>query len=503
MQKHLKVKALCAVVVGTLALLLVFNVVGLRLMSNTPTPRKALKLYCAIPLQLPFRPRSLKTVGDEILTQHLFGFHGHTSFGKGFLNNLSVVEIDRNKNRLTVSPNGPLLKSDGTKIEIDQVCGALDNSFRAATHSIFRKVTKNVSCTETSVIIELEKIPVNIKEFFAAPDMAITDEQSELVEASTNKPTSGPYFLKSIEGNTAILGRNTYYPDSLVANLIDEVEFTFGDSKPQEEVLGALGPGGYDLLYVSGHGMSKKLLEEISQKGYRTHIFPSEYVSYIGFNQSRMNLEKRKLIGSIIDLSRQELVDSAPLAQPAYSMCPSDRPYCINETEYDQLISKAGGTDSKLSDSVFTIGILGTARNRALTQAVLNILGKKLPNLQVKIVADSDYTQLQETTDFHMFSLGITPADPLPQYAYMLGHLDLIKGVVNKEELGEISLLDDYSEYSKRVKAIETKIAEERRLVPLVTFPGVVIEGPGMERDEDLAWAWGVQAWTYRVTTDN
>jgi hypothetical protein len=71
--------------------------------------------------------------------------------------------------------------------------------------------------------------------------------------------------------------------------------------------------------------------------------------------------------------------------------------------------------------------------------------------------------------------------------------------VLTKEKITEAALIEDPEEFARAIQNIEKKLLQNRILVPLAHFPGVVAEAPGFERDEALSWSCGTQEWTYRI----
>ena len=58
-------------------------------------------------------------------------------------------------------------------------------------------------------------MPYNLKQLLNYPDFLIEDKLGN----------TGPYYLKSSSPTKVELSRNTYYPEHLVANNIEEVVF--------------------------------------------------------------------------------------------------------------------------------------------------------------------------------------------------------------------------------------------------------------------------------------
>ena len=89
---------------------------------------------------LPMDPRQLFSVGDQVLSEHIFPFHSRESMKEGFMPVFSDVKFDYTENTVTVRPLYPLKISDGTTLSIKEICSAFVSSLRGTQHAPFRSI---------------------------------------------------------------------------------------------------------------------------------------------------------------------------------------------------------------------------------------------------------------------------------------------------------------------------------------------------------------------------
>ena len=112
------------------------------------------------------------------------------------------------------------------------------------------------------------------------------------------------------------------------------------------------------------------------------------------------------------------------------------------------------------------------------------------PNLKRMVSAE---------VDAYIRILGISPGDPLTHFAFVQEATPLIREALPRSRIEELSKIESIDEFNREVLALEHLILRERLMVPLAHFPGIVAYSKNFIRDENLAWSWGIQPWTYRV----
>ena len=101
--------------------------------------------------------------------------------------------------------------------------------------------------------------------------------------------------------------------------------------------------------------------------------------------------------------------------------------------------------------------------------------------------------------DIFLSVLGIPPSDPLGHLSFLMHEEAIFKDLLTEELITTLATETDPQKFNEGVKAVEKKIAQDRKMIPIGHFPGIVATAPHFERDPHLAWSWGIQSWTYRI----
>jgi len=123
------------------------------------------------------------------------------------------------------------------------------------------------------------------------------------------------------------------------------------------------------------------------------------------------------------------------------------------------------------------------------------------PELTLQQIRSSAAKELYSESEVYLAGVGISPSDPISHYAYQLAESNSLNPVVSRSLLAKIASTSSSDAFNSQIKDIERKIAKERLLVPIVHVSGVVAESQIFEKEESLSWSWGIQPWTYRISS--
>ena len=250
-----------------------------------------------------------------------------------------------------------------------------------------------------------------------------------------------------------------------------------------------------ELIFFYGHALRAADLAALDAHGYTWEQFPAEWLVHVGFG-SGVPLEDRKAIADVIDDHREDFLKYAPLGEAAFSIPPANHPFSLTRREYE----KMRGTGSRSLSRPLTISTLASWAKLPLFARIVDRLRKEIPGLDVELLGPQDVGRLfSDSTSIRLSPLGISPADPLNHLAFLATMSGVFAETVPLDEIARIAVLNNTSQFNRAVKSIEQRIVDERRIIPIAHFPGVVASAPGLTRDESIAYTWGIQAWAYRL----
>jgi len=439
-------------------------------------------------------PRAVVTVGDQVVSEHTFGFHSRESIKTGFSSVLSDVDFDKTHNTIEIRPLRPVLDGTGAPIAMQEICSSLDSSLKASVHSAIAPLVTAIRCLDDKIKIEMTTLPANIRFLFTLADFAVF-RPATLPFSPKHHPKSGvtgPYSIDAMTTDQVTLKLNPHYPAHLRANGIAEVTFR---SYPASEALSKISEWDAQsspLNYLYGYTLDSGSLEKLKTKGYRIRQTPSEWLVYLGLNPS-VSAPDRKIFADAARTWRKEILSQSPLGVPAYSLSPSDRPFGLKGDPAD-----LPATDTKALSRVYTLGTLDEWAKVPMFAATLDHIKKRFPEMKIKLFPRTQMNELYSSRVSIVLSpLGISPADPINDFTFLSELSDLIP----RAELTKFSTESDQNRFNEGLLQIEKRVIAANRWVPLGHFPGVVAEANWLERDESLAWAWGIQTWTYRVSS--
>jgi MarR-like DNA-binding transcriptional regulator SgrR of sgrS sRNA len=442
-------------------------------------------------------PRKISTVGDQVLSEHLFAFHARESIRDGFKSVFSDVEIDRKKNKIVISPKYSL-DSYSDESMMDLVCKSFKESLSMSSHVILKPLVKDIYCSKDKVFVELSQIPVNISYLFTLADYSVFENQKLPILKHEKQYSShtGPYNLFSFSDSKVELRLNSDYPKELRANEIEQVDLSSYDNSKSEEVFKSLNPDSNHLVYAYGYSLTNKMLEDIREKKYAVRQMPSEWMVYIGMNNS-IPIEIRDKIQEKILPKVNDFLKSSPLGQRAYSFSPTTRPFGLQESIYHKILKKNPvSTESTGGKKKYKMITLDEWGNIPVFASVIEEIERNCSELiEVEYVDRANINKIwSEEVDMFLSPLGIAPSDPISTFAFLYELRDLI----SEEEILNASLIQEQDKFSEKLKEFEARIVKERRIIPIGHYPGIVLESPNIMREESLSWSWGIQAWTYR-----
>ncbi|MEK7689998.1 MAG: hypothetical protein AAB425_03155 [Bdellovibrionota bacterium] len=447
-------------------------------------------------------PRSIFSVGDQVLSEHLFGFHSQRNFKGGFFPVLSKVDFEYQSRTIRVTPRFPLKRSDGSTITFESVCNSLKESFKGTEHAPFGTLLKEIKCLPEGIEIAMNAIPVNMQALFSLPDFSLFDVDSLPITHQSPVPTTGPYSVRQLESSKAVLVPNAHYPSELTANQIPEVTLEKYQQDGIADFLKSLNPDEQHLLYFQGHALSDRDVKDLEAKAYRIEIFPDEWLAHLGF-QPDLSEGDRHLIAAAIEEKRNEFQKNFRYGQAAFSIPPVGRSFAILESEHAVLAkrevdSKRAG--SRLSKRV-VIGALDYMARIPVIAMMLDTVKQAYPDqVSIKVIPKSEFMKLyEEGVDVYTGIQGISAADPAHHLAFFLKNDAVFAEAITQAEIIQLSTLQDADAFNRMAHALELKLLEKRVIVPIMHFPGIVASAPRFERDDRLAGSWGIQAWTYRV----
>jgi hypothetical protein len=458
-----------------------------------------IRIYHPYRALFPLNPKKVESVGDQVISEHIFGYHSKESMRDDRSDVLSHLEFSTEESRVIISPKVPIKRSDGTHYALEDMCMAIKSGLREGHHAPYRALLKSVTCLQERVEITFEKIPVNLPFLFTLPDLSLFDENTLPIRDQPRFPaTTGPYSLEAITENETRLKINPHYPRSLRANEISTVAYRTYQGSTVVQFVEKLDPKEDHLIYFVGDLLTSALADKLKSKGYRLQIFPSEWLLYFQFTQvPSENLRKR--LGRMFDLLRERLVSHLDFAQAAYSIAPMDRPFGLKKDEYTNAIKTETPHIGERDDYPLRIGLLANTERNPNIQMILGEIRKFFPNIQIRFLRYEEWEKAEKELDVLINALGISQFDPLNHISYLMHQDPLIRETVTDNDVAELASTHKRDDFISKVKDLESTLARERRIFPLAHFPGIVAEAPGFDRDEELSWNWGTQAWTYRV----
>ncbi len=438
-------------------------------------------------------PRKIITIGDQILSEHLFAAHSVRNPNLGLIDVFSTVDINRIDNIIMFSLKNEIILSNGERLSVTDICKSTKLSFLDTSHSQLASLVISVQCSDGNILVKMREIPTNMEALLSIPDFFIYNENQIPVSSENITPTSGPYQLLSISEKQVKLKINKYYPDSLKANNVEYVDINQLESDSLDLFLKTHHDQKHLLAYWGGYFIKDEDIESINNENMVLSIFPSEWVFMIGFNNKTFSLEDRRLLASLINLNKTDILKNSPLAQASNSVSPSDRSFGLLSTDldYPTRIERPIRLSRELS-----IGFRLRDKDQILIKNLISQL-IKIDNLKIEFFDHP--SDIYSKTDAYCGVQGISAGDPVHHMNFFYKYEPLYKEVVSIDELNSISLIDDNQKFVKEIKKIEKRVSSSAVIIPIAHFPGVVLHSNDLKPDEGLVGDWGIRSWTYQV----
>jgi hypothetical protein len=462
------------------------------------------KKFDRISLYYPFsfrdnlNPRSIFSVGDQVLSEHLFGFHARTSIKSGFENLISDVTIDNSSGLLTIKPKYKIKSANGDLLSFEEICNSIKLSLAGTRHAPYSSILKNVNCDEKNDIIKIsfKKIPVNLRFLLTLPDFCLVDPKLVPITNETAlKSSTGPYYLKSIGDGKANLIINPHYPQQLRANTIPEVELVNYKAGNSLDFIESMNTTTHHGAYFFGFSINQLAIEKLKSKGYSVELFPTEWFVYLIARDS-LGSETRENLSKILENFKKSKMMEDSLGSPAHSIAPNDRQYSLIK-DYD-----ASAPLFKISISQVPIKITTFKSwiGNPFFKQTIDEIKKYYPNLELELLDPSESKRIfSDDKKLVLAPLGISPTDPLTHFSFLESALSGFDKVISKEEIAKASIIDDETEFNRNIQNFERRTVKSKLLIPIAHFPGVIAYRKDFKIDQNIAFGWGLQAWAFHL----
>lgn len=443
-------------------------------------------------------PRNIFTVGEQVLSEHVFGYNAKTSLRGGFEGILSDFDFT-SEAQLKLKMKYLVRHPDGTPISFKSYCDGIKESLGGTRHAPYATILNNIDCQDNNntLVASFKKMPVNLRFLFTLPDFCVA-ESSKLPMNSINSfsTATGPYYAKEMTIEGAVLKINPNYPNSLRANNVENVELKKYSAGETIQFINQMNPKTHDAAYFFGYSLNPENITDLRNRGYKVEQYPMEWIVYLIVGQ-KLDLKTKQSIRNIIDVYRKDKLTSESLGTPAYSVAPADRSFALNETEYLKLFppSKIETIHSHLK-----LATLETWVEIPFFKKIIEHLKIQIPNLEIVKLPPKEISKLfNGEYDIVLSPLGISHADPLSHISFLESTLSGFDKVVSKELISEIAVKSNSSDFDTAIKSIEAKIVESGLILPIAHFPGVVAYRNDFIRNDDLSFGWGIQTWAFQV----
>lgn len=440
-------------------------------------------------------PRSILTVGDQIVGEHVFAFHARQTIGGGFQPVISRLDFSIDQGKIDIRPLHAVKTSDGELFPLKDICRSLTASLRGTRHAPYAGLVQGIDCLESEgkLSVRLSAIPANMRFLFTIPDFSIFDAKTVPLTPMNSVPTTGPYSVVSMTRETVELKRNPHYPASLVANTVETVRLHSYPAVGTGGLIEAAAPDSQHMIYLYGYAVAKSDVEKIGAKGYVVETYPGEWLIYVSFGR-KVPLADREAVAAVVDRDRDRWLADAPFGSAAFSISPSDRPFALTRQEYAGSIPETAHSIS-VAKRIVT---LKSWYELPLFRRICDALQVQYPALRLHVV-DQYGNLFSGDTDVIVSPLGISHSDPLSHMAFLASAVPGFDAAVAAGDVATASVVTDPKRFDGVIKKFETSVRQRRAIVPVGHFPGIVAHAPRFERDEDISFSWGIQTWSYRI----
>ncbi len=430
--------------------------------------------------------KNVLTVGDQMLSEHVFAYHQNLSWKKGAETLFSRITPDYKSNTITISQEREIHDQTGKVFSLGELCQSIKTNFTGTLHAQYGDLVKEITCESKTIKISFTSIPNNWQSLFASPDFAITD----------SKLYTGPYYIQSSNNKSVHLKINANYPKDLRANSVSDVYIEAYGANDTTKLVQNLNPEKDHATFLYGHVLQKKDIDSLKGKQFNLQIYQNEWLVYVGFTK-KVNMEDREKISSFLDSKRNDLKSYAELGVPAYSMAPADKSWGITESTYNSLKKKI--TDLKVKKK-YSIATLDEWAKLPLFAKVLELLKANF-EIEIKLFPRNELGKIyEEGADLFISPMGVSPDDPVGHLYFFTSFSDEYSQVLNAgHELQKVATIKDSVAFGNALKDLEIRAIKHKLLLPLFHYPSIVAESPRLQKDPSLSWDWGIQAWTYQI----
>lgn len=463
--------------------------------SHKSTHQKAFKVLVPFVFSESIDPLNIVTVGDQILSEHIFAFHAKATFENGYEGVVSELDFSR-PNTVTIKPRLDLKTADDKPISFDAICDSLRVSSKGSRHANYSPLLKEIRCNsaESEIEISYSTMPVNLRMLFTLPDYAIADRRDLPVKPGSLK-TSGPYILSSLSTESASLLPNENFPEDLVSNRLPVIisRYAAGDSK---HIIESLKSNDVDAAYFFGQALGKEDASNAREQGYKVETHPAEWLIYLSLNSKVPQDVRTELRLEVRDFQASSDFQNS-LGQPAYSLSPSDQPFGLSAQ--DVPIPETLQLSTHRTTSL-RLGTLDTWIKQELFDSFLKRLRTKMPNIAIEILPANEIGRLfKEEFDIVLSPLGMSPTDPLSHLHFLSDMNPTLADSFGRAELLAASTITDEEAFSAAVRNIEKQPVMSGLLIPIGHFPGVVVRKSEIDINHKQTFGWGIQTWSFRV----
>lgn len=444
----------------------------------------------------PLDPRKIYSIGDQVVSEHIFGYHVRVSEFDGFQPYLSNVSIDTEQKSIHIQPRGRIRDSNGNELSLEKICKSLADSFSGTNHAQYPNIFKGYVCDETKAEIYLNYVPVNLKYLLTLPDFAIFDSAILPIKGDRPVPSTGPYYLESrLSDDSIVLRRNKFFPEELRGNNVDSVTF-----KPYDpSKINGWDPGKNHLIYIMSLYANNDHVSSLKGAGYNVKIFPTEGILFLNFSE-RVSESQRAEISALMDEIRPAVANHNEYLLEAFSMQPPDRGFGLTRDLYQPMVAGVPMRPESSERRKLVFGTNEKFYDVPMMKGIIEFLLNKMPNeLELRVYKKGEFERFDKEVDVNLEVIGLSQADPLSHLYYLKNYLPMFRKHLSDEMLAEIAREGDAEKFSRKVLELDSYLISKRVYVPIIHYPGIVAESPLLERVPSLSWSWGTAAWTYRV----
>lgn len=460
-------------------------------MGSTEGSVSKLKAYFPFIFNNSIDPTSIFTVGDQVVSEHIFAFAARRSLKEGFISHAADVVVNQLAHEVSVCLNQKLFSADGRPFEFDDLERSIKKSISGTTHAPYSSIVKNVITDQRNKCIRVEytKLPVNLRFLFTLPDFSLFfTSEIPSIEKNASSAT-GPFSIASFSKERIELKRNPFFPEELVANKFENAELISYSASDSIALINKLNPAEDTAAYFYGYSLNRKDLTALENRGYQVEISPNEWLIYLKVDP-KISAEIKDSLYSLVELFKSTEL-SETLGNPAYSVAPIDRPYLVETLPEKPLLTNAL--------KGLKIRTLSTWAMTPVFKAFIDFLKSKAPVIQVELLHPSEIRNLfNSDSQIALCPLGLSPVDELSHLSFLSETVGGFNSVIRKSEIADAAMITDEKDFISTVRLFEQKIRDTKIIVPIGHFPGVIATSKKFTVEKDIAFDWGIQLWSIR-----